>query len=274
MTEPFVFDVPRDVVVVEGPDATSFLQSLVSQDLEPVGVGENVRALLLQPQGKLVADFQTVHADTDCWWLVTERGYGAVLADGLKRFKIRVKAEVRDASPEFGAFVTNEPIAETAHCALVLRPIGTEVVGPVNDVATARARVDAGEIDAAAYERLRIAGGVPRLGVDVDDKTIPQEAGLEADAVSFTKGCFLGQELVCRIDTRGHVNRYLRRLRVVHANGTLPKGADVSYDGRVVGTVTSSVGDLALAMVRHEVGIGAMVQVGATDAVVEGLQPG
>jgi folate-binding protein YgfZ len=274
MTEPFVFDVPRDVVVVEGPDATSFLQSLVSQDLDPVAVGENVHALLLQPQGKLVADFQAIRAEADSWWLVTERGYGAVLADGLNRFKIRVKANVRDASPEFGAFVTNAPIDDAAGCARVDRPIGVEVVGPAPAVTAARARVDAPEIDAKAYERLRIAGGVPRLGVDVDDKTIPQEAGLEADAVSFTKGCFLGQELVCRIDTRGHVNRYLRRLRVVHISGTLPAGADVVHDGRVVGAVTSSAGDLALAMVRHEVGIGAMVHVGGTEAVVEGLAPG
>ena len=73
-----------------------------------------------------------------------------------------------------------------------------------------------------AYEALRIEVGVPRQGYDLDEKTIPQEAFLERDAVSFTKGCFLGQELVCRIDTRGRVNRYLRRLTSIADHGRLP----------------------------------------------------
>ena len=69
------------------------------------------------------------------------------------------------------------------------------------------------EIDGPAYEATRIEAGVPRQGFDIDESTIAQEAYLDRDAVSFTKGCFVGQELVCRIDSRGHVNRLLRRLR-------------------------------------------------------------
>ena len=86
---------------------------------------------------------------------------------------------------------------------------------PAIDGARGRASCEAGavEIDADAYEALRVEAGVPRQGFDIDETTIPQEAFLERDAVSFTKGCFVGQELVCRIDTRGHVNRLLRRLR-------------------------------------------------------------
>lgn len=107
-------------------------------------------------------------------------------------------------------------------------------------------------------EVLRIEAGVPKQGVDVDDATIPQEAFLERDAVSFTKGCFIGQELVCRIDSRGHVNRFLRRLDLP---GTVvpPHGSDVHHDGKAVGGVTSAVavpGDdrvVALAMIRREV---------------------
>ncbi len=270
----FVADPQRDVVEVVGPDATSFLQSLVSQDLEPVAVGENVPALLLQPQGKLVADFQAVHEADDRWWLVCQRGYGPVLADGLNRFKIRVDATVRDASPEFGAFVTSAPVGDAVGCARFTTAVGTEVVGPVAAVSTVREAVVADEIDADAYERVRIAAGMPRLGVDIDERTIPQEAGLEIDAVSFTKGCFLGQELVCRIDTRGHVNRYLRRLVVQEPDAAVAVGAGLSLDGRAVGEVTSSAGDRALAMVRREVEIGTMVQVGSTQAVVEQLHPG
>ncbi len=122
-------------------------------------------------------------------------------------------------------------------------------------------------LDDDGYERARIEAGVPRQGFDIDDRTIPQEAGLELDAVSFTKGCFVGQELVCRIDTRGHVNRQLLRLRAT--TGDLARGVGVTLDGKSVGDVTSSVGDVALAMVRHEVEPGAVVAVGDATATVE-----
>jgi tRNA-modifying protein YgfZ len=99
--------------------------------------------------------------------------------------------------------------------------------------------------------------GIPRQGFDLDEKTIPQEAFLELDAVSFTKGCFLGQELVCRIDTRGRVNRYLRRLTGIE-NGRPPRGSEIVSGDKVVGTVTSTVHDtdlpgVALGYVRHEI---------------------
>jgi folate-binding protein YgfZ len=132
-------------------------------------------------------------------------------------------------------------------------------VGPAAAVDGARdALLAAGvpSIEPDAYEVARIEAGVPRLGVDVDERTIPQEAFLDRDAVSFTKGCFVGQELVCRIDTRGHVNRHLRKLRLDRAS-VPERGADVIVDGAAVGTVTSATpapdGALALAMVRREV---------------------
>lgn len=132
-------------------------------------------------------------------------------------------------------------------------PEAIDVVGPRATVDAARdALVAAGYApgDETGYEAARIAAGVPRLGRDVDDRTIPQEAFLERRAVSFTKGCFLGQELVCRIDTRGHVNRYLRRVRAEHP---IEAGAEVVVDGKVVGVVTSAAGEVGLAMVRREV---------------------
>ena len=120
--------------------------------------------------------------------------------------------------------------------------------------------VDSGATPAGlgAWEIARVEAGRVEWGIDIDDSTIPQEAGLEVDAVSFTKGCFIGQELVCRIDSRGHVNRFLRRLSLP---GTTvpPPGAEVARDDKVVGTVTSATavpGEdrvVALAMVRREV---------------------
>src|SRR5204863_2372333 len=102
---------------------------------------------------------------------------------------------------------------------------------------------EAAPVDAAAAaseEAARIAAGVPRMGADLDDSVIPQEAFLERHAVSFTKGCFVGQELVCRIDTRGHVNRFLRHLVPEDTSAVLPAGAEITVADKVVGTVTSS----------------------------------
>jgi tRNA-modifying protein YgfZ len=106
---------------------------------------------------------------------------------------------------------------------------------------------------AAQEESERIADGVPRLGAELDDSVIPQEAFLEEPAVSFTKGCFVGQELVCRIDTRGHVNRFLRRLVPNDPAVTLPVGAEITVGEKIVGTVTSSAAGVALGFVRREV---------------------
>lgn len=125
----------------------------------------------------------------------------------------------------------------------------------------------AGSPDTVADDAARIAAGVPRLGLDIDDRVIPQEAELELDAVSFTKGCFVGQELVCRIDSRGHVNRFLRLLEL--GSGPTPdRGAPIEHGGRVVGEVTSAAGAVALGYVRREIEPGSEVIVGGRPATV------
>ncbi|HEV2310726.1 MAG TPA: hypothetical protein VGU73_09390 [Acidimicrobiia bacterium] len=255
---------PHGLVVVSGPDATSFLQSLVSQDLEPVADGTAVPTLLLTPQGKLDVAMRALRVGDD-WWLDTDAAYGPRLADALTRFRIRVKVELDDRTATTGLASL---VGVDAEVPAVVRALptrwgdvdGIDLLGPRDAVAAAldSLAADVPRWDAARFEAFRIEAGVPRLGVDVNDATIPQEAFLERDAVSFTKGCFLGQELVCRIDTRGHVNRYLRRLDV--EGGTVPPaGASVVVDGLERGAVTSAAADpdarrvVALAMVRREV---------------------
>lgn len=130
----------------------------------------------------------------------------------------------------------------------------------------------AGEPDTPAEDAARIAAGVPRLGRDLDDSVIPQEADLDLDAVSFTKGCFVGQELVCRIDSRGHVNRHLRLLEVDDA-ATAPVGGPLVHDGREVGVVTSAASGVALGYVRREVEPGARVEFAGGSATVR-IRPG
>ena len=275
--------VDRDVVAVWGPDATSFLQSLLSQDLDPVAVGGTAHALLLEPKGKLVVDLRAARVHEDEWWCVCEAGFGPVLAQGLQRFRIRVKVEIEDRSPDVAAVALRGPDAIELH-QKVLEPAGSiavrvdwrdepgiEVLGEpraIDAVVDQLVRAGAIEITDDAYEALRIEAGIPRQGFDIDETTIAQEAFLERDAVSFTKGCFLGQELVCRIDTRGHVNRLLRRLR---ADAPIARGATVVADGKEVGTVTSAVGSVALATVRRQVEPGSVVAAGDVNARVEAV---
>jgi folate-binding protein YgfZ len=269
--------IDRDLVVVSGPDATSFLQSLLSQDLDPVGVGESIHALLLEPKGKLVVDLRAARVNETDWWCLCEAGFGSVLAQGLSRFKIRVEVEIEDRSLDLAALALRgeNALAIQAQAVEASQPIaavrsdwrdepGVELLGePVAIDALVPELVKAGavEVDADAYEARRIEAGVPRQGFDIDERTIAQEAFLERDAVSFTKGCFLGQELVCRIDTRGHVNRLLRRLR---AESPLERGASVVADDKEVGTVTSAIGGVALATIRSVVEPGSEVTVRQT----------
>lgn len=290
-------------VLVTGPDATSFLQSLVSQDLDAVPDGAGAHSLLLSPQGKLEVDFRALHVDAD-WWLDCDAGYGPALAERLLRYRIRVKAEIEDRSaswdllevrgadaPARVAAATGVDVPDTnrAHVAWrtgrVVRADwsivhGVDVLAPSAEIQALRDSLVGRGVEPfapGAYEVARIEAGIPRLGVDIDDRTIPQEAALERDAVSFTKGCFLGQELVCRIDTRGHVNRFLRRLDLPGA--AVPGvGAVVAVDGKPVGELTSiaAVPDedraVALAMVRREVEPPAEVSVqGPTGDVVARL---
>jgi len=274
--------IDRDLVVVSGPDATTFLQSLLSQDLDPVAVGETAHALFLEPRGKLVADLRVKHVADDEWWCVCESGVGAALASGLNRFKIRVKVEIEErpvvALAVRGADAHALDFERDGADVGVDWPgqPGFELLGSADVIAgAAHELLEDGlvEIDGPAYEAARIEAGVPRQGFDIDESTIAQEAYLDRAAVSFTKGCFVGQELVCRIDTRGHVNRLLRRLR---ADVPMARGAAVEHDGRAVGTVTSAAGTVALATLRREVEADATVLVhadgGEIPARVESLE--
>jgi tRNA-modifying protein YgfZ len=269
---------PRGLVIVSGEDATSFLQSLVSQDLDPIADGSGAHSLLLQPQGKLVVEFRALRVG-DEWWLDCEAAFGALLAETLTRYRIRVKVDIDDRSATsamvsargagaddlvrelLGVVPSTDPYAHVAAGALRAARVGwpgfdgIDVLGPAADL-------DALEwpaVDPEGFEAARIAHGVPRLGADLDDSIIAQEAFLERDAVSFTKGCFLGQELVCRIDTRGHVNRFLRGLRFAAPGALPPVGADVVAGEKVVGELTSvaavpaTTDAVALATVRREV---------------------
>lgn len=262
----------RDVVVVAGDETFSFLQSLVSQDVDGLADGDVVSSLLLTPKGKVDSWFRLVRVGDDAW-LDCEAGHGDALAESLNRFRLRVKADIARPDEPWGLVAVrgHEPVTAPPGCAVLPVPAavgpGADVVGPRAALA---AIADRG-LDAVAYERARIEAGVPRLGLDLDDSTIPQEAGLDRDSVSFTKGCFLGQELVARIDSRGHVNRNLQRIRPRDESVVLTPGTEIEVDGKGVGTVTSAVAGVALGYVRHEVVPPAAGRAGDAAVVVEPL---
>ena len=170
-------------------------------------------------------------------WLDCDPGFGAQLAASLNRFQIRVKADVVDRTDEFGMLVAGRPARRSTSppvCTRSPTAWGTDLIGP-RDALPARRP--------GRRRRRRSTRGASSRGSRCSrststTRTIPQEAFLELDAVSFTKGCFLGQELVCRIDSRGHVNRFLRRFTDIEGDWPA-RGAEVVVDGKVVGALTS-----------------------------------
>ena len=211
--------VVRDVLHVSGPDAESFLQGQLSQDITALAPTESAWSFVLQPQGKVDALVRVTRTKDDGWLLDVDPGYGEAVLARLNRFKLRVKADI-------------EPVAWDE----VADRIGPAIAVP----------------HGADEERVRIESGWPRMGAELTDKTIPAETGIVDRTVSFTKGCFTGQELVARIDSRGgNVARHLRGIRL--AASDVPVGAELVVDGKVVGALTSVAGDIALAYVARDV---------------------
>jgi folate-binding protein YgfZ len=248
--------VPRAFVRVDGPDADSYLQGQLSQDL----ARSDGASFLLEPTGKVVALLRFVREADDSFLLDTDPSAADALLTRLRRFLLRTKATI---GPVDGLvctrFLTEAPAG--AIPAIWPDPGVADVVG---EQAAADATVDAGE-----YERRRIEAGVPVSGVDIGPETIPAEAGawVIQSAVSFTKGCYTGQELVARIDSRG--GNVPRPLRVLRLDGDVVAGAAVvTDDGAAAGTVTSAAGVWALGPIARKVEPGARIRVDGVPGTV------
>lgn len=247
-------EVDRDVLRVAGPDAESYLQGQLSQDLAGLGEGGWAWSLVLQPQGRLVALVRVYRAGATEWLLDTDAGTGPALAERLLRFKLRTRADIEqlrwravavrgpgavnalrgEGAPGVapGAGAGEQPVVAVPFAWHQLT--GYDLLGPAP-------AAPAGAVAASpeAYEAARMEAGFPRHGAELDERTIPAEAGLVEVAVSFTKGCYTGQELVARIDARGsHVPRNLRALML---EGPAEPGTQLyeAPDGKEVGTLTS-----------------------------------
>jgi tRNA-modifying protein YgfZ len=242
--------VPRDVVEVRGPDATTYLQGQLSQDVERLDIGATAWSFVLQPTGKVGAWCRVTRTEADRYVLDLDGGSGDELVARLQRFLLRTKAEIG--------------LLAGWHC-LALRGPGAEDVEVASqpDGADAQLRVPADwpgvdgvdvlgpQVEPPAgvpltglvdYHALRIRSGVPAMGSELTERTIPAEVGqwIVDRSVDFTKGCFTGQELVARINSRGgHVPRHLRGLDIADLT-VPPPGATIRFDGSEVGAITSA----------------------------------
>ena len=228
-----VVDLPRDFVRVAGPDAMKFLQGQLSQQID-VPVGTSGWTLLLQPQGKVVAFLRFTRTGAEEYVLDTDGGWAPAVVERLNRFKLRVKADI-EVLEGWKCLAVRGPGAHEAVPDGGLPADwpglpGVDLVGLAADV-VAPAGVPVVSVD--DYERARIEAGVPVMGHELDESTIPAEAGIVDRSVSFTKGCYTGQELVARIDSRGgNVPRRLRGVVVGDGHSVPPVGAVVHVDGK------------------------------------------
>lgn len=273
----FAARVPRDAVRVAGPDAESYLQGQLSQDVAALAVGDSAWSFVLQPQGKVDAWMRVTRVAEDTFVLDVDGGFGDTVVARLERFKLRVKCTIERLDWQMVAVRGVLPDLDT------LRATGAELLVPLDwrdevgvDLLGASVAIPAGvdEQDVDAYERWRVAVGMPKMGAELDDRTIPAEAGVVDLSVSFTKGCYTGQELVARVDSRGSNTPRKLRAVVLPEGATVAAGDALTIDGREVGVVTSAAGERALAYVRREVEPPADAMVGDTVVRIEAIPTG
>jgi tRNA-modifying protein YgfZ len=239
---------PRDYVAVHGPDAADFLERMLSNEVATAPC----EALLLTPKGRVIAPLVVVRRGEDDFLLLTEPGLGEAVRATLIRARFAAKCEIEPES----------------HTSVV-------VFGDADGIPNREYGVPAVEVldaeppsEPAAeeeLERLRILARRPRWGREIDDRVLPAEAGLTETHVSFTKGCYPGQEPIARLHHRGKANR---ELRVLEVEGAPQPETEVFHGEKAVGRITSSVPGLALAYVRVEVPTDADLTVGGVRASV------
>jgi folate-binding protein YgfZ len=285
----------RGKLAFTGPQAKQFLQGQVTNDVEALAPGSGCYAALLSPKGKMLGDLRILDTDDELW-LDTERSALQGIFNVLHRAQVGYDAELHkrtlqqglvslvgpDARRVVGADAEALPDEEHANAAVqvdgvpahaIVTDVGIDLICDAAQTAALIAALTvhgAQEVPEAAAEALRVEHGRPRYGVDLDDTTIPQEAGLNERAVSFTKGCYVGQETVARLYYKGKPNRHLRGLRL---SAPVAPGTELTADGRVVGrlgsvAVSPEHGPIGLALVRREVEPGAEVAAGAATATV------
>jgi len=253
---------PRSFVAVRGPEAASYLNRMVSNEVEALAVGESCEALLLTPKARIVAPLRAWRRADDDFLLLTEPEAGERLLRELLRSRFAAKCEIALEEHRSVVVLGAEEFVLNQHQVVVNLDYGVPAVELVDANPPERAEPIAEE----DLERLRILARTPRLGRELDDRVMPAEAGLEHRSISFTKGCYPGQEPVARLHFRGHPNRGLRVV-VLDAGELPPYDAELVHDGKAVGRITSAARDpergmVALAYVRREIPVGSRLELG------------
>src|SRR5215831_2781473 len=249
ISAPAVVRLSRGYVRVDGPDAADFLERMLSNEVESLPVGEARQALLLTPKGRIVAPLRAVRESEDAFLLITESELAEVLAHALLRARFAAKCEI--------AVV---PLRGYLHLADPGSGIRVEDYGV--EAWETWEEADREGAGPEELEPLRIEAGTPAWAKELDETVLPAEAGLEETHISFTKGCYPGQEPIARLHHRGHPNRRLRRLEV----GSASPGDEIVLGEKVVGRVTSAVPGNALGYVRREVPDDATLHIGGEEA--------
>lgn len=283
----------RGFIDVLGPDAAEYLQGQLTNDVESVAVGEGQYAALLDRKGHMQADLRVVRVGEGAILLDTEPETKDAVLKHLTMYSIGRDVQVADATGERGAvsligpraveIAGTAPLPEFANEATSVAGVDVVAVGTRDGIdlllpLAERDRVvgvlvEAGavEVSPEAVEIVRVEAGVPRFGAEMDAATMPAEAGIVEDAVSFTKGCYIGQETVARLHYKGKPNRHLRGLRL---SGSAAPGAALRLGEKEVGTLGGSVvspalGPIGLAIVRREAEPGTDVAVGEDGVTAE-----
>jgi folate-binding protein YgfZ len=216
---------------------------MVSND---VSAAELVDALLLTPKGRLIAPLRIWRRDAEDFLLLTEPELGEVVRTTLLRSRFAAKCEIE---PE-------------EHTSAIVFGDAEGLPGEIPGTVEVLDQAVSATVDADELERARIEAGVPAWGKELDDSILPAEAGLDETHISFTKGCYPGQEPIARLRHRGHVNR---RLRVLDVEAASP-GEEIEHEGKTVGRVTSAVPGRVLGYLRVEVPADAVLRIAGAPA--------
>ena len=276
----------RGKLIVSGSEAAEYLQGQLTNEVEALEPGEGQYAALLDRKGHMQADMRVLRTGSDELWIDTEAEALPAALRHLEMYKIGREVAIADLTAErvilsligprsvevAGTAALPEHANEAAkvggvECLAVGTAEGIDLIAKAGDAANLReALTGAGavEVGSEAAEVVRIEAGVPRFGAEMSTETMPAEAGIVERAVSFTKGCYIGQEPVARLHYKGRPNRHLRGLEL---SGPAPSGASLRLGEKEVGRVGSAClsparGPIALAIVRREAEPGAELAVG------------
>ena len=231
---------------VVGEDRFRFLNGQLTNDIRQLRTGETIYACALTAKGKLSGDLY-VTAGEGQFLLDCERSLREGLAARLERYIIADEVALEEITDQFGLLhLLDQAVPEEIpHEVSVARSdrfgeLGYDLFYPIRLAPELRSRLGTAALTPPQFEQFRIERGVPVWGAELTEEVIPGEAALDDRAVSYTKGCYLGQEIISRIKSVGHVNRHLRGLRLLQGE-QIPRGAQMALnDGSIVGKITSS----------------------------------